>query len=73
LKIAGSTFNEEEGEEIEAIVKVSLIAKRMKDLPNKSKIKKKIKNSTAEIFSDAIEEINYTTLITSKCKVRGLN
>jgi len=73
LKIAGSTFDEQEGEEIEAIVKVSLIARRIKNLPNKKKRQKKLNNTDTEIFNEKNIDIEFKPNILKIFSARGLN
>lgn len=73
MKIAGSTFDEQEGEEIEAIVKVSLIARRIKNLPNKKKRQKKLNNTDTEIFNEKNIDIEFKPNILKIFSARGLN
>ena len=73
MKIAGTTFDNEEGEEIEDIVKVSVIARRMKNLPNKKKIQRKIKEMKVEIPKDINERIDFKQSQSSLFTVRGIN
>lgn len=73
MKIAGTTFDNEEGEEIEDIVKVSVIARRMKNLPNKKKIQRKIKEIKVEMSKDINERIDFKQNQSSLFSVRGIN
>lgn len=72
MKIAGSTFDEQEGEEIEEIVKVSLIARRIKNLPNKKKIQREYKNTKTEIFNEENVNINLKPNVIKIFTARGL-
>jgi hypothetical protein len=73
LLIAGSTFDEEEGEEIEAIVKISLVAKRIKNLANKQKIDLKNDKNKREIFAEERNKNRFKPNILTKTSARGLN
>ena len=73
MKIAGTTFDNEEGEEIEDIVKVSVIARRMKNLPNKKKMQRKIKVINVESPREINERIDFKQNQSTLFTVRGIN
>ena len=73
MKIAGTTFDNEEGEEIEDIVKVSVIARRMKNLPNKKKMQRKIKAINVESPREINERIDFKQNQSTLFTVRGIN
>jgi len=73
LKIAGTNFKTEEDEEIEDILRVSLIAIRMKNLPYKRKIHRKTKEIKMEISKDINERMDFRQDQSSLFSVRGFN
>lgn len=73
LKIAGITHDNEEGKEIEAIVKVALIAKRMKNLPYEKKEQNKVKKETETIIININEYTEIKSGNNSLFTARGLN
>lgn len=73
MKIAGTTFDTEEDEEFEDIVKVSIIAQRMRNLPNKSKSRSKINGANLIILKNVGKYNNFNQDQSSLFSVRGFN
>ena len=73
MKIAGTTFDTEEGEEIEDIVKVFFIARRMKSLPYQGKVRRKSKKAALEILKETNVYHDFKQGKFSLFSVRGLN
>jgi hypothetical protein len=73
MKIAGTTYDVNEGEEIEDIVKVFIIASRVKNLPDQRK--KQIKNKKVN-FENEKEKLRchaFEGIKTSLFLLRGIN
>ena len=73
MNIAGITSDTEEGEEIENIVKVFLIARRMKNLPYQRKTQRKRRKAPLEINDEINMFHNFKQGQFSLFSARGLN
>ncbi len=73
MKIAGTTYDAFEGEEIEDIVKVFIIARRMKSLPNLGKKRIKNKKVSFETNKEKRECHAFEGIKTSFFSLRGIN
>ena len=71
--IAGITFETEEDEEIEDIVKVSIIAQRMRNLPNKNKMRNRPKGENFVILKNIGKYNILNQNQSSLFSVRGFN
>ena len=73
MKIAGTTYDANEGEEIEDIVKVFIIARRMKNLPNQRKKPIKIKKVNFQNEKEKLGCHAFEGIKTSLFSIRGIN
>ncbi|UCD14344.1 MAG: hypothetical protein JSW60_02715 [Thermoplasmatales archaeon] len=72
MNIAGATFDNEEVEEIEDIVKVSLIARRIKNLPNQKKAQINRRKPALEVLKKTYEQNDFKQGKFSLFSARGL-
>lgn len=73
MKIAGTTFDANEGKEIEDIVKVFIIARRIKNLPYQRKERIKIGKTNLELIKVTNDSNNSHQIPFLHFSVRGLN
>jgi len=73
MKIAGTTYDANEGEEIEDIVKIFIIVRRMKNLPIQRKKQIKNRKSNLGIFTPINECHAFEGIKTSLFSIRGMN
>ena len=73
MKIAGTTYDANENEEIEDIVKVFIIASRVKNLPNQRKKQIKNKKVNFENEKEKLESHAFEGIKRSFFSLRGIN